>query len=323
MRHDYYRPAGARRLRAGLDANGRIVAWDCHLVNLSRNSYRRGTTPAWSTETYGSVTGVSNDLGPDFDLDLVPWHIPNVRLQFIEPRSGVATGAWRAPAHVANGFAVETLLDEIASRRTKCRGPASRLYGAAGTSPSPAKILRLITRIGWPRCCGWPPNGAASASGRPRGASGAWRRTTRSAPIAPRSWSCPWTSGAARAGSARRTVTHSQGHLRARLRHRREPIGRRGAGAGRHHRRPGPRVLRRGHHRPRPRRRGQLRSLPADPASRGAGGHRRPHRALDDEADRFRRDRGAGDRAGVANADSPRRRSAAAADALLPRRGSS
>ena len=71
LRHDYYRPAGARRLRVGLDASGRIVAWDRHLVNLSRNAYRRGATPAWSTETYGMVAGVSNDLEPDLDLDLV------------------------------------------------------------------------------------------------------------------------------------------------------------------------------------------------------------------------------------------------------------
>jgi isoquinoline 1-oxidoreductase beta subunit len=161
LRHDYYRPAGARRLRAGLDANGRIVAWDCHLVNLSRNAYRRGPTPAWSTETYGSVTGVSADLGPDFDLDLVPWHIPNVRLHFSEPRSGVATGAWRAPAHVANGFAVETLLDEIASSTR--RGAVDlrlELYGSArdltipGDDPSPynpdrmAAVLRLAADRG-------------------------------------------------------------------------------------------------------------------------------------------------------------------------------
>jgi len=161
MRHDYYRPAGARRLRAGLDANGRIVAWDCHLVNLSRNAYRRGTAPAWSTETYGNVAGISNDLGPDFELDLVPWHIPNVRLQFSEPRSGVATGAWRAPAHVANAFAIETLLDEIA--QVSGRGPVDlrlELYGAAGAlritgdDPTPynpdrmAAVLRLAAERG-------------------------------------------------------------------------------------------------------------------------------------------------------------------------------
>jgi isoquinoline 1-oxidoreductase beta subunit len=152
MRHDYYRPAGARRLRAGLDANGRICAWDCHLVNLSRNAYRRGTAPAWSTETYGLVAGISNDLGPDLDLDLVPWHIPHVRLQFSEPRSGVATGAWRAPAHVANAFAVETLLDEIAGLtgrspvdlRLELYGPASAL-SIGGEDPTPYNPDRMAT----------------------------------------------------------------------------------------------------------------------------------------------------------------------------------
>jgi isoquinoline 1-oxidoreductase beta subunit len=161
LRHDYYRPAGARRLRAGLDADGRIVAWDCHLVNLSRNSYRRGTTPAWSTETYGSVTGTSGDLGPAFELDLVPWHIPHVRLHFSEPRSGVSTGAWRAPAHVANAFAVETLVDEIASStRRSAVDLRLALYGSSrdltipGDDPSPyspdrmAAVLRFAVDRG-------------------------------------------------------------------------------------------------------------------------------------------------------------------------------
>jgi len=161
MRHDYYRPAGARTLRAGLDADGRIVAWDCHLVNLSRNAYRRGTSPAWSTETYGMVAGVSENLGPDLELDLVPWHIPHVRLRFSEPRSGVSTGAWRAPAHVANAFAVETLLDEIAQitrrhavdLRLELYGPASALR-ITGDDPTPynpermAAVLRLAADRG-------------------------------------------------------------------------------------------------------------------------------------------------------------------------------
>jgi len=161
MRHDYYRPAGARRMRVGLDAAGRIIAWDCHLVNLSRNAYRRGSAPAWSTETYGSVTGASAYLRSDLELDLVPWHIPNTRLRFSEPRSGVSTGAWRAPAHVANGFAIETLLDEIATLTGRDAVDLRLgLYGAArdvtipGDEPSlydpdrMAAVLRLAAERG-------------------------------------------------------------------------------------------------------------------------------------------------------------------------------
>ena len=161
LRHDYYRPAGARRLRVGLDAAGHITAWDCHLVNISRNAYRRGEGPPWSTETYGLVAGVSAAIGPDLDLDLVPWQIPHVRLRYSEPRTGVATGAWRAPAHVANGFAVETLLDEIA--QITGRSPVDlrlELYGTtsalptAGEDPTPyspdrmAVVLRLAADRG-------------------------------------------------------------------------------------------------------------------------------------------------------------------------------
>jgi isoquinoline 1-oxidoreductase beta subunit len=107
------------------------------------------------------IAGVSDDLGPDLDLDLVPWHIPNVRLRFSEPRSGVPTGAWRAPAHVANGFAIETLLDEIAQATGRSAVDLRlALYGAAGelrisgNDPTPynpdrmAAVLRLAADRG-------------------------------------------------------------------------------------------------------------------------------------------------------------------------------
>ncbi len=54
LRHDYYRPAGARRLRVGVDGAGRIIAWDCHLVNISRNAGGIGQRPP-----EGRVRGVA------------------------------------------------------------------------------------------------------------------------------------------------------------------------------------------------------------------------------------------------------------------------
>ncbi len=70
-------------------------------------------------------------------------------------------GAWRAPAHVANGFAVETLLDEIAQLtgrsavdlRLELYGASSALP-AAGEDPTPyspdrmAAVLRLAVERG-------------------------------------------------------------------------------------------------------------------------------------------------------------------------------
>ena len=48
------------------------------------------------------------------DPDLVPTRIPSVRLRYAALRTGVATGAWRAPSHVALAFAIEQTVDELA-----------------------------------------------------------------------------------------------------------------------------------------------------------------------------------------------------------------
>ena len=46
-----------QRLRAGVDAHGRIVAWDHVIASCSRNAYRKDPRGAHSTETYGSYVG--------------------------------------------------------------------------------------------------------------------------------------------------------------------------------------------------------------------------------------------------------------------------
>jgi isoquinoline 1-oxidoreductase beta subunit len=82
-------------------------------------------------------------------------------LRYSEPRTGVATGAWRAPAHVANAFAVETLLDEIAQLTGRSAVDLRLdLFGQAGAlritgdDPTPynpdrlAAVLRLAADRG-------------------------------------------------------------------------------------------------------------------------------------------------------------------------------
>ena len=115
IRHDYYRPHSVHRLRAGLDANGRIVAWDHHAAGASRNAYRRDPRPAYSTEIYGMFTAPNPDLKKQVDdLMLQPTAIPNCRARFSELKTAVPTGAWRAPSHNTLGFVIESFLDEIA-----------------------------------------------------------------------------------------------------------------------------------------------------------------------------------------------------------------
>lgn len=102
IRNDFYRPAGLHEMRAGLDGDGRIVAWTQRLASASKY-YRRPDMPAenlWQAELYVD----------DFPRRIVP----NLRLEYFHNDIGVPRGSWRAPAHTANAFVIQSFLDEIA-----------------------------------------------------------------------------------------------------------------------------------------------------------------------------------------------------------------
>jgi isoquinoline 1-oxidoreductase beta subunit len=164
LQHDYYRPAAAHRIRAGIDASGRIVAWDHALASVSRGAYRLDGRPPHSTEMYGSYIGAVKTT-TEMDLDMQPTRIPNVRVRYGAPRTGVPTGAWRAPAHVVNAFAIETTIDELAKKagrspvdlRLALLGEANDIPRAAD-DPSPYNpdrmrrvLLEVVERAGFGR----------------------------------------------------------------------------------------------------------------------------------------------------------------------------
>lgn len=105
MRHDFFRPAGMHHLRAGFDANGVLTAWTHRLASASKY-YRRPNMPEtdyWQAELY---------------IDDFPAHlVDNLRVEYFSARSGAPRGSWRAPAHTANAFVVQSFLDEIAASR--------------------------------------------------------------------------------------------------------------------------------------------------------------------------------------------------------------
>ncbi|HZF26111.1 MAG TPA: xanthine dehydrogenase family protein molybdopterin-binding subunit [Steroidobacteraceae bacterium] len=103
LRNDFYRPTGLHELRAGFDAQGKLVSWTHRLASASKYYRREDVKPEddWTSELYAD----------DFPAALVP----NYRLEYHSMRSGAARGSWRAPAHTANAFVVQSFLDEIAS----------------------------------------------------------------------------------------------------------------------------------------------------------------------------------------------------------------
>lgn len=105
LRHDFYRPCGLHRLRASLDDSGQLTGWRHQLASPSKY-YRRANVEAdkmWTAELY-----------PD---DPPRRLLPNVQLQYYSMDSGVPRGSWRAPAHYANAFAVQSFIDELAHRQ--------------------------------------------------------------------------------------------------------------------------------------------------------------------------------------------------------------
>jgi isoquinoline 1-oxidoreductase beta subunit len=95
MRHDFYRPAAWHDFRAGIDSDGRMVAFDHHFVTFGRNGE--------------PVSGAG--LSPrHYPAGLVP----NFRLRQSIIETNVPTGPWRAPGHSAYCWAYQSFFDEVA-----------------------------------------------------------------------------------------------------------------------------------------------------------------------------------------------------------------
>lgn len=100
LRHDYYRPAGFHRFRAGVDVAGSLVAWSSHFVTFGdEEGYARGASG-------------SDD---EFPARFVPNYAGEVSVMPL----GVPTGALRAPRSNGFAFAYQCFLDEVAEAAGK------------------------------------------------------------------------------------------------------------------------------------------------------------------------------------------------------------
>jgi isoquinoline 1-oxidoreductase beta subunit len=138
MRGGRYRPAYVHALKAGLDQNGNLVAWQNHIIG---QSIMAGTPFAGLIQNgidFTSVEGAAN----------IPYAIPNLHVGLTTMNTGVPVLWWRAVGSTHTAYAVETFLDEVAEAAGK--DPVALRLELLDGHPRHAATLRLAAeRAGW------------------------------------------------------------------------------------------------------------------------------------------------------------------------------
>ncbi len=159
-RHDFYRPAAVARLQAGLDAQGRLVAWQqvsCGPTILPKLMQRHFGLPAGLTARSPDKTALEGA----FDQ---PYEWPNARIAHAAADSPVPVGFWRAVGHSHQAFFKEGFLDEAAH----AAGQDPLAFRAALLQRHPrhrAVLLAAAQRAGWGRALPPSADGAPQARG--------------------------------------------------------------------------------------------------------------------------------------------------------------
>ncbi len=104
IRHDFYRPAVAARMSAGLDADGMPVAWKIRTTGQSIIA-----TIAPHILRFGADKHFLQGL-----LEDNPYQVPNYFVDFAMRTTHVPVGVWRGVNHSQNAFFKECFIDEMA-----------------------------------------------------------------------------------------------------------------------------------------------------------------------------------------------------------------
>ncbi len=142
IKNDFYRPGGLHEMHAGVDADGKVTAWAQRLASGSKY-YRRPDMPD------------ENLYRAELYLDDFPRRlVDNMRMEYFHNTIGLPRGSWRAPAHTANAFVIQSFIDEIAYEtgqdplqfRLDLLGEPRELEysGHGGPTFNPGRLTRLL-----------------------------------------------------------------------------------------------------------------------------------------------------------------------------------
>ncbi|MEM5344585.1 xanthine dehydrogenase family protein molybdopterin-binding subunit [Paraburkholderia azotifigens] len=151
IQHDMFRPAYYDRISAGLDANGKPVAWQHRIVGSS--ILARFAPPAVKNGVDPDAVEVAADL---------PYDLPNQLIDYVrqEPRD-IPTAFWRGVGPTRGTWVVESFIDELAVQAKV--DPVKYRRDLLGKSPRALNVLNVATQA-----AGW---GNAVPKGQGRGVS--------------------------------------------------------------------------------------------------------------------------------------------------------
>ncbi|TAL93737.1 MAG: xanthine dehydrogenase family protein molybdopterin-binding subunit [Paraburkholderia sp.] len=151
IQHDMYRPYYYDRISAGLDANGKPVAWQHRIVGSS--ILARFAPPAFKNGVDPDAVEVAADL---------PYDLPNQLVDYVrEEPHAVPTAFWRGVGATRGTFVVESFVDELAAQAKV--DPVKYRRDLLGKSPRARNVLDVATQA-----AGW---GSAVPQGQGRGVS--------------------------------------------------------------------------------------------------------------------------------------------------------
>jgi isoquinoline 1-oxidoreductase beta subunit len=139
MRGGRYRPAYVHRLKAGLDRQGKVVAWENHIVGQSivqGTPFEAGLVKNGVDAT--SVEGSNN----------LPYKFGAQKVELTTTDVGVPVLWWRAVGSTHTAYAVECFLDEVAEAAGK--DPVAFRLSMLEGHPRFAGVLKLAAdKAGW------------------------------------------------------------------------------------------------------------------------------------------------------------------------------
>ena len=134
--HDQYRPSTYNVLRGGIDAKGKVVAWEHRIAGpsiMARVSGSEGDGRDWS-----STEGAKN----------IPYAIASQRVTYAMSNTPVPVGFWRSVGSSQNAYITECFFDELA--KLAGRDPVKARLALMDDHPRHAGVVKLAAKkAGW------------------------------------------------------------------------------------------------------------------------------------------------------------------------------